>query len=329
MNWIRTLTSIVAGLCLALAGASAQAQGHLDLGSLAPPLYGTDIHGRDLSLADLRGKWVFIDFWATWCAPCMAELPEVVGLENRLNQRPDFDVISVSLDSNDTLQQLYQVVQDYQIPYPVVYSGDGGASAVIADWHVRQIPSTFLIDPNGLIVARDLAPQEVEDRLPLLQESAYRPISLQSHNQLKNFSALSGLEQYRDLHIDIEMKEGDPPISRYKLYISTTCPYHQAGMEHADVLYDLRIAEIERDGGTRYAVDIRKTSGASYIEQVSSGAATDASIPNMAIRIDDAGRKYSFIVPVPVCSSQITYAVALYDEQLNDFVRNGMTTLEI
>lgn len=303
-------------------------QGHLDLGSTVPALTGIGLSGSPLSLDDYRGKWVYLDFWASWCVPCIQDLPDVVKLQQRLGGQGNFDVFSVSLDTEKTADALHEVWQDFQINYPVVFDDRGGANPNIRPWKVRQIPSTFLIDPKGVVVARDLKPQDVYNWIKVYDQPKFRTIRLESKETLLPSSPTSGNRSLRDLQINIEFKDEGPSISRYQVYINTTCGNLSAGPEHADVLYDLRIASIVRDGKKQYSVDIRKTSGTNYYTGLSDQVVGGSPIPDMAVVIDPEHTIYQFIIPVPACSSQVSYAVALYDDQINDFVRNGMTTLD-
>ena len=148
-------------------------------GIAAPELAGKDLTGKDLNLADYQGKWVFIDFWASWCAPCMRKLPSVVELHNELKDRSDFAVVSVSLDDKRTKGDLDDVYDRYGITFPVVYDGGGFNSSLADKWCVDAIPSTFLIDPNGQIYAADVSPEEaqrlIEASTPQQQQAATPP----------------------------------------------------------------------------------------------------------------------------------------------------------
>jgi peroxiredoxin len=165
-NWARFYCAVVFVLIAAVSLAGAQCPRS---GITAPDLSGTDISGKYLSLADYQGKWVYIDFWATWCGPCMRKLPQVVDLHKEVSERQDFAVISVSLDDSRTKNTLDSVTSKYGITFPVMYDGGGFNSQLASNWCVDSIPSTFLIDPNGQIYASDVSPS---DALRIIDKSA-------------------------------------------------------------------------------------------------------------------------------------------------------------
>ncbi|MBE2213897.1 MAG: TlpA family protein disulfide reductase [Opitutaceae bacterium] len=145
-------------------------------GSAFPVFTATDTQGRAVDLARLRGKVVLIDFWASWCGPCIAELPEVIALHERFAAR-GFEVIGISLDREATA--LARAVNRHQIPWPQIFDGGGWENTLAGRYGVTRIPTTYLIDRNGLIVAADATPEElalVLDRLlPVSPQADNRP----------------------------------------------------------------------------------------------------------------------------------------------------------
>lgn len=134
---------------LTLAGVKEPAPPLAD-GAVAPAVTMTATDGTDVSLAKLRGKFVFLDFWATWCGPCVVEMPNVAALHEATKARSDFVLIGVSLDSNRAA--LDKFVKEKGVGWLQVF-GDGGAEAAAAAFGVRAIPATFLIGPDGNVIA--------------------------------------------------------------------------------------------------------------------------------------------------------------------------------
>src|SRR6185437_2517645 len=101
--------------------------------------------GEAVRLDGLRGKWVLLDFWATWCAPCVAELPSVQAAYARYHGR-GVDVVGVSLDESNTA--VADFVKARNTPWRQIHNASGGADLVEA-FGVNTRPATFLIDPQG------------------------------------------------------------------------------------------------------------------------------------------------------------------------------------
>jgi cytochrome c biogenesis protein CcmG/thiol:disulfide interchange protein DsbE len=113
-------------------------------GGEAPPLALKDLAGRTVDLESLRGRVVLVNFWATWCPPCRAEIPELSELW-REQKAGCFEVLGVAEDSPPA--DLLSIARS--MPYPVLTDPRGDAAAA---WSVMGFPSSFLVDPRGRVV---------------------------------------------------------------------------------------------------------------------------------------------------------------------------------
>jgi peroxiredoxin len=121
-----------------------------------------DTEGNNLSLSDLRGQYVLINFWASWCPYCRVENPHLVEVYERFNS-PQFEILGVSLD-RERDAWLRGIGED-GLQWPQVSDLKGWNSGPAAEYAVRSIPQNVLIDPNGTIIARNLKDKELEEKL--------------------------------------------------------------------------------------------------------------------------------------------------------------------
>ena len=118
-----------------------------------------------IKLSSLNGKVVLIDFWASWCGPCRSENPHVQKLYKKYKEN-GFEVFAVSLDVNKPLW-LKAIRQD-KLTYTQVIDGDGWLSKVAEKYYVDAIPTNFLIDKTGKIVAINLDGKELSEKVKSL-----------------------------------------------------------------------------------------------------------------------------------------------------------------
>lgn len=122
---------------------------HLKAGKPAPNFSFASIDGDTLSLSDLKGKYVYIDIWATWCGPCLAEIPDLKRLEKKYRYKP-IQFLSVSIDKSKSAWE-YKVEND-NLKGIQLHAEDAWNSSIVKDYKIGGIPRFILIDPEGNIV---------------------------------------------------------------------------------------------------------------------------------------------------------------------------------
>ena len=117
-----------------------------DLGTISTDFTLESIDGNFLSSNDLKGKIVFINLWATWCPPCIAEMPEIEDLYEELKNETNIEFVMLNLDQNRN--KALEFIARKELNIPVYFK----ASALPPELTVRSIPTTFVIDPDGKII---------------------------------------------------------------------------------------------------------------------------------------------------------------------------------
>lgn len=136
---------IAAAVALAAAGACAGSQLLPWARGSTPPLARPDLTGRIVDLRDLHGRVVLVNFWATWCEPCRAEMPSLERLRARLRGKP-FEVLAVN--HGESGAKISEFVRKQGLTLPVLLDPDEMASG---DWKAKGLPMTFLVDARGQV----------------------------------------------------------------------------------------------------------------------------------------------------------------------------------
>jgi peroxiredoxin len=137
-------------------------------GDPAPDFSVQTLDGQTLRLSDLKGKVVLLDYWATWCAPCIAELPNMKKLAAAHANDPNFVMLSLSID--DTADDPRRFAKDEEIPWPQVWAGID--SQIVRTYGATAVPVTFLIGPDGRILSRDLRGEQLQSAVDAALKSA-------------------------------------------------------------------------------------------------------------------------------------------------------------
>ena len=137
------------------------------IGSQAPDFTQQTPTGKNVSLADFRGKYVLVDFWASWCGPCRQENPAIVKVYNTYKSR-NFEILGVSLDDKKTRAKWVKAIADDQLPWVQVSDLLGWQNQAAKRYGVQSVPQNFLVDPTGKIVATNLHGDELQTKLAQL-----------------------------------------------------------------------------------------------------------------------------------------------------------------
>ena len=120
------------------------------IGKVVPNFSATDLDGNPISLEQYRGKVVLLDFWAVWCAPCIAEMPNVKTVYDTYKDE-GFDIIGISLDFDE--KGLRDYLKENNIPWRQVFSGKIMDNPVALHYNIRSIPTQWLIDKDGRLIS--------------------------------------------------------------------------------------------------------------------------------------------------------------------------------
>jgi peroxiredoxin len=137
----------------------------LQPGKMAPDFKLPSPDGDSIALSDYRGKYVLVDFWASWCGPCRQENPNIVRMYNRFKGK-NFEILGVSLDKERA--GWVKAIADDQLTWKQVSDLKFWDSIVTGLYAIQSIPATLLVDPDGKIIARNLRGPELEEKIASL-----------------------------------------------------------------------------------------------------------------------------------------------------------------
>lgn len=131
----------------------------LTVGAAFPDFEEKDTNGKPLSIANYKGKVVLIDFWATWCGPCVGELPNVLKTYEQ-HHKEGFEIIGISLDRDE--KKLADFVKQKNMTWPQYFDGKGWENKLAQKYGVNSIPATYLLDGEGKIIGSNLRGEKLE-----------------------------------------------------------------------------------------------------------------------------------------------------------------------
>ena len=171
--WIAVAVAIPVAMLIAVLATSPSARSRAVksplVGRPAPPAEGTTIDGSRASLADLRGRWVVVNFFATWCVPCRTEHPELVRFADAHEETGDASVFAIVYSDSPSAVKDYRA--EHGGDWPMLTDPDG---RVALDFGVAGVPESFLVSPEGLIVSKILGGVQAADLDRLLAQASGR-----------------------------------------------------------------------------------------------------------------------------------------------------------
>jgi thiol-disulfide isomerase/thioredoxin len=135
-------------------------QANLKVGSKFPDFDEKDVTGAPMSLAKYKGKVVLVDFWATWCGPCKAELPNVIKTYEAHHSK-GFEIVGISLDQSK--EKLTDYTKEKNMTWQQFFDGKVWGNKLAGKYGINSIPATYLLDGEGKIIGKDLRGEALEE----------------------------------------------------------------------------------------------------------------------------------------------------------------------
>lgn len=139
-----------------------QMEQKLSVGSFAPNFSLPDPEGNLVQLSDFYGKYVFLDFWASWCQPCRKENPDLVKIYDRFKNQ-NFEIVGIALDKKK--DRWLNAVKSDGLEWPQLSDLKYFDSEIIELYGIVNVPTTLLLDPEGKIIAKNLHASDLEKKL--------------------------------------------------------------------------------------------------------------------------------------------------------------------
>ncbi|MBF0635391.1 MAG: TlpA family protein disulfide reductase [Nitrospinae bacterium] len=122
---------------------------------MAPPFSLPNSDGKTVSLSDYKGKWVFVNFWATWCGPCVVEMPMLTKLHGAMKGQK-FEMIAINMEEIEPAH-IKKFVKDNKLPFTVLLDKD---SKIGKTYSVQSLPTTYVVNPAGEVYTRAIGVRE-------------------------------------------------------------------------------------------------------------------------------------------------------------------------